>query len=546
MSSHDTIGTYLIDRLHSLGVGHMFGIPGDYVLGLYKLLEESPIKLVGTSREDCAGFAADAYARVNGIGAACVTYCVGGLNTVNAVACAYAERSPVVLLSGSPGMNERSRSPLLHHMVRDFGTQRDVFAHVTVASVIIDDPLTAVREIETALAALQRYKRPIYIEIPRDLVHAPLALTHTFKPTQADVTDPEALAEAIEEVKAMLSAAKAPVALVGAEIHRFGLHEVLLQLVESLNIPVASTLLGKSVVREDHPQYIGVYGGLIGRDEVNQFVEESDCILLLGSALTDLDDAGRNALPETRTIHATADRIAIKRHAYDSVQFEDFVRALAGADLPVAAPRPHVSCDPAPSRTCTPDEPASMGGLFAFLNGHIDAETIVIADVGESLFASVDLRVYRAAEFLAPAYYTSMGFAVPAAVGASFAAPNLRPLVLVGDGAFQMTGTELSTCVRHGLAPIVIILNNQGYSTERAILEGSFNDIPNWNYERVCDLIGGGVPCSASTHGDMETILKSAMADKDRMYVLNLHLDPSDRSPAMQRVSQRLSERIAQ
>ena len=174
MENNATIGSAVIDRLYQLGVRHIFGIPGDYVLSLYQLIERSPIRHIGTTREDCAGFAADAYARINGIGAACVTYCVGGLNCVNAIACAYAERSPVVLLTGSPGLSERVRMPYMHHMVRDFSTQREVFERMTVASVSLDDPTTAEREMDRAFAALLRYRRPIYIEIPRDLVHTTL------------------------------------------------------------------------------------------------------------------------------------------------------------------------------------------------------------------------------------------------------------------------------------------------------------------------------------------------------------------------------------
>lgn len=206
-----TIGSTLLDRLYKLGLRHIFGIPGDYVLSLYKLIEQSPIQHVGTTREDCAGYAADAYARINGIGGACVTYCVGGLNVVNAVACAYAERSPVVLLSGSPGLSERVRNPLLHHMVRDFTTQKEVFEKVTVAAVVLDDPLTAEREIDRALAALLHYKRPIYLEIPRDLVHAPIHIA-TSRPSFApDKSDPAALSEAVAEVREMLAiVARAP------------------------------------------------------------------------------------------------------------------------------------------------------------------------------------------------------------------------------------------------------------------------------------------------------------------------------------------------
>ena len=548
MSESFTIGLLLLDRLHKLGLHHIFGIPGDYVLTLFKLLEESPIRHIGTTREDCAGFAADAYARIHGIGGACVTYCVGGLNMVNAVACAYAERSPVVLLSGSPGLNERVNNPFLHHMVRDFSTQRDVFEKVTVASVVLDDPHTAEREIDRALQALLQYKRPIYLEIPRDLVLAPVSVASTEPPkASACQSDPAALKEAVAEVRGLLSGSERPVILAGAEIHRFGLHAELTQLVEHMHAPIATTLLGKSVIREDHPLYIGVYGGLVGREEILQFVEEADCLLTLGTLLTDVEDikAHTTLLAAGRTVHATADSIAIKHHTYDGVRFEDFVRALAASPLPsfparALPPRDSVRFDPP-----TPEASVTLRNVFGYLDGLLNDQTIVIADVGESLFAAADLRVRKSAEFLSPAYYTSMGFSVPAALGAGFADPTLRPLVLVGDGAFQMTGTELSSCIRYGQAPIIIVLNNRGYSTEREILEGPFNDIHEWQYERICDVLGGGMGHRVRTFGDLVQALNLAVADPQQAHVLNVYLDSNDRSTAMKRVAQRLAKRMA-
>ena len=165
-----TIGGYLIERLHALGVDHVFGIPGDYILGLYKMLEASPIQTVGMTREDCAGFAADAYARIKGLGCVAVTYCVGGLSCCNSIAGAYAEKSPVVVLSGSPGMSERERNPLLHHKVKEFETQLEVFEKITVASAVLNDPMSAFSEIDRVLSAAMRYKRPVYLELPRDCV----------------------------------------------------------------------------------------------------------------------------------------------------------------------------------------------------------------------------------------------------------------------------------------------------------------------------------------------------------------------------------------
>jgi indolepyruvate decarboxylase len=542
-----TIGTAVLDRLHELGVRHIFGIPGDYVLGFYKLMEASPIRHVGTTREDCAGFAADAYARINGIGALCVTYCVGGLNTVNAIACAYAERSPVVLITGSPGLSERARNPYLHHMVREFSTQREVFEKMTVAAVSLEDPVTAQREMDRAFAALLRYRRPIYLEIPRDMVNVPLPEHAATKALEDEPTDPAALAEAVAEVRAMLESAKRPVILAGAEVGRFGLPDELTRLVERLNVPIASTLLGKSIIREDHPLYVGVYSGLVARDEVKEFVNQTDCLLILGSILSDVEDldARSSLFSDGHTIHATADRVAIKHHRYDSIRFQDFVKALAGAHLPSFPKRP------LPAFTAS-DEPllpahasVTLNGVFRHLDTILNEKTLVIADVGESLFASVDLRVHRRFEFLSPAYYTSMGFAVPAAVGAGFADSTLRPIVLVGDGAFQMTGTELATAVRHRQAPILLVLNNRGYSTEREIMEGPFNDIHDWHYERICGLIGGGQGLRVSTQGEFVQALGKALGDATQPYVINILLDPADRSPAMIRLARRLAKRLS-
>ena len=546
MNKH-TIGTAVLDRLHQLGVRHIFGIPGDYVLNFYKLLESSPIKHIGTTREDCAGFAADAYARINGIGALCVTYCVGGLNTVNAIACAYAERSPVVLITGSPGLSERARNPYLHHMVREFSTQREVFEKMTVAAVSLEDPVTAQREMDRAFAALLRYRRPIYLEIPRDMVHAPVAHSSGAKGLEDEGTDPAALAEAIAEVRTMLESAKRPVILAGAEVGRFGLPDDLTRLVERLNVPIASTLLGKSIIREDHPLYVGVYSGLVARDEVKEFVNQTDCLLILGSIVTDGGDleARTSLYSDGHTIHATADRVAIKHHRYDSIRFEDFVKGLAGASLPTFPSRPlppsHKFDEPLPPAHAS----VTLQGVFRHLDTLLDEKTLVIADVGESLFASVDLRVHRRFEFLSPAYYTSMGFAVPAAIGAGFADPSLRPIVLVGDGAFQMTGSELATAVRYRQAPVVIVINNKGYSTEREILEGPFNDIHDWRYERICDLIGGGQGFRVSTQGEFVQFLGKALGDPTQPYVLNVLLDPADRSPAMMRLARRLAKRLS-
>src|SRR3954468_13951372 len=215
-----TVGQYLIDRLHGLGVEHIFGIPGDYVLTLYSMIEASPIRLVGVTREDNAGFAADAYARLHGLGCVCVTYCAGGLSLCNSIAGAYAEKSPVIVLAGSPGLSERARNPLLHHKVKGFETQFEVFEKITVASAVLDKPETALGEIDRVLEAAVRYKRPVYLELPRDQVHARQVKPHR-PPEGLPASDPDALREAIDETVALLTAARQPMILADVEIHRF-------------------------------------------------------------------------------------------------------------------------------------------------------------------------------------------------------------------------------------------------------------------------------------------------------------------------------------
>ena len=188
-----SIGEYLIRRLQDYGIGHVFGIPGDYILSFYTLLADSPVEIIGCTREDSAGFAADAYARVHGMGAVCVTYCVGGLSLCNSIAGAYAEKSPVVVITGSPGLRERVNNPLLHHRVRDFRTQYDVFEKLCIAGTELNDPFVAFHEIDRVLHAAASYKRPVYIEIPRDMVGVVPELPHQFHDTRT-ASDPEVLA----------------------------------------------------------------------------------------------------------------------------------------------------------------------------------------------------------------------------------------------------------------------------------------------------------------------------------------------------------------
>ena len=540
-----SIGQYLIRRLCDYGIRHVFGLPGDYVLSFYSMLEHSSLDLVNCTREDCAGYAADAYARVNGMGAVCVTYGVGGLSLANSIAGAYAEMSPVVLISGAPGLRERINNPLLHHRVREWHTQLDVFDKICAASLEIADPVTAFRDIDFLLDTAHRTKRPVYLELPRDMVTiVPDQIRPYACPQQ--MSDPDALAEAIHEAVARIEQSKKPVIIAGIELHRYGLQAEVVALAEASKIAVAATLLAKSVVSEVHPLYIGLYEGALGREEVTRFVEDSDCVILLGTLLTDLDLGIFTAkLDASKSIFATSDELRISHHHFHHVLLADFLQALVAAK-PRAATRP-LPTGPAMAAgrfTLVPDQPITITRLVRRLNESLDDRTIVIADVGDALFASSELVVRGQTEFIAPAYYTSMGFAVPAALGAQTARPNLKVVALVGDGAFQMTGMELSTIVRRKLPVTVIVLDNKGYGTERIILDGSFNDINPWEYQLLPQVLGGGTGYEVRTEGEFDQALEKSLADTSGMSLIRVHIGLNDRSTTLERIGQGLARKV--
>lgn len=547
-SSEVSIGQYLINRLQDYGLRDIFGIPGDYVLNFYSMLEESSLNVVGCTREDCAGFAADAYARINGMGAVCVTYCVGGLSVCNSVAGAFAEKSPVVLISGAPGLNERVNNPLLHHKVREFHTQLQVFEKLCIAVTELIDPLVAFSEIDRVLDAADRFKRPVYIELPRDMVDVVPPIAHPYRPV-VQTSEPLALTEAIREASERLSRAQRPIIIAGIEIHRFGLQDQVLKLAEQSEIPLAATLLGKSVVPEKHPLYIGLYEGAMGRAEVTEFVEDSDCVLLLGAFMTDINLGIYTAkLDVSKCIYATSEQLQISHHFYHHMPLDGFLSGLIAA-----APRPGKrlipeSLHPRSARPfeVQPDQPLKISRMIKAIDGRLDDDTIVIADIGDALFAATELVIHQRTDFLSPAYYTSMGFSVPAAVGACVARPDKRVLVLCGDGAFQMTGNEISTLVRNQFSPIIIVLDNHGYGTERILQQGSwkYNEILPWNYHRIPELFGRGRGYLVQYEGEFIEALDAAWNDRSQVHVIQAKLVEGDASKTLMRLAERLGARI--
>ncbi|MBM3115904.1 alpha-keto acid decarboxylase family protein [Jeongeupia naejangsanensis] len=538
-----SIGQYLLQRLHEEGVRHVFGVPGDYILRWYQQLAHSELTQVGTTREDNAAFAADAYARVHGLGALAVTYGVGALSVVNAVAGAAAESSPVVVISGAPGVIEQREHPLLHHRFGPYHFQREIFERLTCYCAVLDDPLLAARQIDRALAAARRYSKPVYLELPRDRVDTVIHLQPECV-FDDDGSDPDALAEAVAETVALLAGAERGAVLAGVELHRYRQQDALAALVERLRWPVAATLSGKSVLSEQHPAYLGVYEGAMGAEYARSVIEGADILLLLGSALNDVDLGVFTAQLDPRhMIQARNDEVCVRHHRYPNIRLADFLAALIPALPPPQRDWPAHSLPLSAPGFPEPGDAMTVSRLIGRLNDTLPDDMLVVSDTGDCLFASLELRTHPRTGFLASAYYTTMGFAVPAALGAQLGS-GLRPLVLVGDGAFQMTGTELSTAAWKGLNPVVIVFDNGGYSTERFILDGPFNDIAPWRLDALADVFG---PLYAFTVGDeqaFDAAWQHALEHKDRPTLIAVKLAADDPSSAMRRLGESLGRTV--
>lgn len=522
-----SLGIYLLDELYKRDVRDIFGIPGDYILRFDKLIEEHKIAYINATRENTAGYMADAYARIKGIGVVCITYGVG-LNIVNAVSQAYSENSPLVLISGAPGEKELERSHYLHHLIhkaelrRFENTQLEILKHITADQAILNHPDTAPQEIRRVLDTAVRKQKPVYIEIPRDVVDKPLTLnSHTALAPYSQETATKA--ESLALAKKILEEAHFPLICVGHEVQRLKLAEFILPFAEKNQIPLATTLLGKSTFDERHPLVLGVYQGKLSREDIQAYIDKVDGVLLLGAIQTDLDTGMftsklksiphfelnlQSALPE---FCKSLSQLTLNRSQKIELKKRDL---------------PHF---PFPT-----EDPLTVKKIFSCLQEHVQDDQIYIADVGDCLFGASDLRLPQNA-FISNAYFASLGFAVPAAIGAAIACPEKRVIAIVGDGAFQISGMELSTAVRYGLDPIIILLNNQGYGTERPLIEGHFNDIVNWNYTLLPKVFGGGAGIKAATELEFATALKHALSKRGTMTLIEAQIDKLDFSDAAKR-----------
>ena len=541
-NSTTTIANHLVRRFKECGADEGFGIVGDFALKLFDRLHQLDFPILVTADEQGAAFAADAYARLRHFGVCAVTYSVGGLKVANATAGAWAENVPLLILSGSPGIAERKNDPLLHHRVKNFNTQLEVFTDITVAQAVLNNPLTAAKEIDRVISEMIAQQRPGYIEVPRDMVDIDILDEEQTLFIEMPKVHEKRLELAVQDTLQWLEGAGDSVAIAGVMAVRRGLSVDLLDFVEHFGVPMASTSLSKGVIPETHPLALGVYMGAVSSQQVVERVEKANPLISFGVLYADLVMGGfTDHLDRGQVIECTDTQVNIGYRTYQDVPLWAFVPALIKA-AKLKKYREHPKQLPTKLPFNIKDkQPLSVERIMACLASVIDDRHRLLIDPGDCLFGSVDLPAPNFS--LSSAYYATMGYAVPASLGAGRATPDCRPVVLVGDGAFLMTALEALSAKFHGVNPIIIVVDNKGYGTQRPMMDGPFNDIPLLKAEELIKPFGVGTGALCEYESDFSKALDLAISHED-LHIIRACVPKDGYSPALLRLTDALKKRI--
>lgn len=533
------LGESLLNGLKDYGVAEIFGLPGDFALPLFKVIEESGIlPLYTLSHEPAIGFAADAAARLHcKPSVAAVTYGVGALNIVNPVTAAYAEKSPVIVISGGPGASDRATGLLVHHQAKRLSSQIEIYREITCDQCILDDAEKAPLEIARVLRNCIVESRPVYIEVPRDMVFEACG-TVPLLPTDLD-TDADALSACTNEIIEHVKYAQSPVMVVGVEIRRYGLESQVTELCKKLGIPVVTTFMGRGLLAGEEVPLLGTYLGIAGDKDITELVENSDALILLGVLLSDTNfGVSDKKIDIRKTILACDGEVSLGYHTYHDIPLKALVTDLISkVDIDITKPnfdgsRQSTPVD-YPRELSADNEPVTPTDIARAVNDMFSRhETMPIAsDMGDCLFTALDIED---TEFVAPGYYATMGYGVPAGLGIQ-GATGRRPMIMVGDGAFQMTGWELLNCKGYGWNPIVLLFNNSSWEMLRAFQpESRFNNLDELNYATIADSLGGrGV--RVRTRKELKEALEAAVRQTDCFQLIEIMLEHNQLSRTMSR-----------
>jgi indolepyruvate decarboxylase len=542
-----SVAEYLLKRLSELGVGHIFTLPGSYVVGLLRSMgaQNLPTAVVTASEQEAA-YAADAYAKTKGYGVVCCTYGVGSMSAMNGLVGSYVERCPVILINGGPSPEQR-RQEIEHgilflHSAGRVAEDYEIFRRVAAAAEIISDAAHAPARIDRALEACMTSKRPVYIEINQDIWTAPCPPPGRPLRSAASICDPETLAEAIQDCVDRVKRATNPILWGGEEIQRFELGEVFEQLVKTSGLPYVTTLSGKAIISEATPGYIGIYDGKFANESVQTVVARADLIIAIGTVVTDI--VGNIVSKDYGAmIIAARDGVRVGHHLYQKVPLDIFLPRLSAA-LDVAEYRPPVSAYPltavkghaAESPPADAQTPITFDSFFVRMADYA-MDKLVVPDSSFCLFAAAEIPRAEAGSFVAQGIWLAIGYSIGAALGAALGT-NQRVVAFTGDGGFREGPQAISTLSKCQLPVIICLMNNgvlgieqfltaSGYFVNDGTKLDYYNQLSPWDYGALAKAFNADYTRIA-TIGDLECAIAQADDLTDRPILFDVILDPAD------------------
>lgn len=483
------IGDFLLRRLEEAGVRHLFGVPGDYNLEFMQQLEDRGAPAwIGNCNELNASYAADAYARINGIGALSVTHGVGALSAINGIGGAYCEHVPVICIAGSLPLRAIERGDLMHHTMadRDKGNMLRVFSEVTVAQARLY-PENAASEIDRLILTSWRQKLPSYMELPSDIAYVEIDVPDNPLKLEMSSSDQEALSACSAMIIERLQVAKSPAFLLDLDAIRFGLSAQIMTLAERFCMRIATLNCAKGAVPENSAQFIGTYGGRASIPAVRDAIEGSDCLVTVGYRRIETTTGFLTEKLPLSAIHLQSSYVDTAAKTYQGVYIRELLQSLPDASSNVVGEkrpaRASTHSDLIPS-----SEPLTQKQYWKAIRDFLRPGDVFVVEDGASSAGFSEMTLPEDSTFISQAFvYCSIGYATGALLGAILASPGRRHFLFTGEGSLQMTVQELSTVMRHGLKPFIFVINNGGYTVERAVLgkDARYNDVANWRYSEL-------------------------------------------------------------
>lgn len=549
MTTSYTVADYLLDRLADCGVDHLFGVPGDYNLQfLDHVIAHRQIRWVGCANELNAAYAADGYARMQGCGALLTTFGVGELSALNGVAGSFAEHVPVLHIVGAPSTGAQQRRECLHHTLGDgnFDHFRQMSAPVSVAQGVLD-AANARDEIDRVLRDIVRHSRPGYLLLPADIASLPTSRPVNALTANNAPTDSTELAEFVSHARALLRDSRRVSLLADVLALRFGLQSTLNKWVDAVPIPHATMLMGKGLFNETHAGFVGTYSGGASLPETRAAIEDADVILCIGTCFTDTITAGfTHHIPLEKSIEIQPFAARVGKRWFSGINMQEAVNALITLSRDFSA-QWQIQLGRVMKSASADNGHLTQRHFWQTLEKYLQPHDILLGDQGTAAFGLADLMLPQGASLIVQPLWGSIGYTLPAAFGAQTSQPDRRVVLVVGDGAAQLTIQELSSMLRDGLRPLILLLNNEGYTVERAIHgpEQRYNDISLWNWTQIPQALN--LDCQAEcwkvTNASQLNDALTRATRGDKLMLLEVMLPKMDIPPLLKAVTQALEAR---